>query len=202
MIDSETKLLVGLTPREIIENNFKVEAKQAVGGTKIIPFRLNTAQAELDFSLDDTMGTAVKEHVIPKARQLGISTYIEARFLAFCLTVEGTHAVVISHEARATQRLLRRVQFFLDHLKEDGYDVPTKFNNIHEKTFPKTGSSFYIGTAGQRAFSRGDTITHFHGSEVAQWIDPETTMAGVIGALVENGELFLESTGYGAGICR
>ena len=188
----------GLSIREIIEKHFKVEAKVAVAGTKIIPFILNEDQAELDDSLDDMLGTSCKEHVIPKPRQRGISTYILARFLVKCLTIPGTHAVVVSHESLATKRLLRKVQFFLDHLKEDGFDVPTKFNNVHEKAFPN-GSTFYIGTAGQRAFSRGDTVTDVHCSEVAHWPDPEALISGLVGAAVEGSEWFFESTGFGAG---
>lgn len=183
------------TPRQLIEKLFKVESKIAVDGKKIIPFKLNEAQLELDASVTKD----ATRHFILKARQLGISTYIEARFLAKCLTAEGTHAVVLSQEKSATTKLLRRVHFFIDQLEKDEIKVPKEYDSKSEITFPKTNSSFYIGTAGQRGFGRGDTITDFHASEVSIWPDPNATMTAVLGALVPNGEVFLESTANGMG---
>lgn len=182
-------------PRRVIESLFKVETKVATKkGERIIPFKLKPAQLLLDRSTRQA-----RKHVILKARQMGFSTYVEARFLAKCMTVNGTHAAVVSHEKEATMRLLRRVHFFLDNLPDSAAIVPREFDNKYEITFPKTHSSFYLGTAGARAFSRGDMITDFHGSEVAFWEDPQRIMTGVTGALTPDAEVFLESTANGMG---
>ena len=183
--------------RAYIEKFLKVEAKvpDSLTGNKIVPFKLNEAQAALDEAAESS-----KWHLVPKARQLGISTYIEARFLVACLTIPGTHAAIVSHEADATKRLLRRVKFFLKQMEEDGIlKVPLDYDSTKEMVFPETNSSLYIGTAGQKAFSRGDSLTHFHGSEVAFWPDAGKLMQGVIGALTPNAEVFLESSANGMG---
>jgi hypothetical protein len=184
-----------LEPRRIIEKLFKVELKIANRkGEKIAPFILNSSQIELD---DSTRGST--KHVILKARQLGISTYILARFLALCLTRQGVHAVIVSHERGATIKLLRRVKFMIEELRKSGFTVNVGYDSKQEITFPDFNSSLYIGTAGQKAFSRGDTVTHVHASEVAFWIEAANLMKGVMGALTPDAEVFLESTANGAG---
>ena len=179
----------------IIEKLLKVELKEAdKNGEKIVPFKLNRSQKELDAT-----SKPGAKHVVLKARQLGISTYIVARFLIKCLVVPGTHAVIISHEKQATIKLLRKAKFFIDMLRQDGIAVNTDYDSKYEMTFPDTNSSLYIGTAGQKAFARGDTITDVHGSEVAFWENAEELMRGIIGTLTPNAEVFLESTANGAG---
>ncbi len=181
--------------RRVIERLFKVELKEAnEKGEKIVPFKLNRSQIELDSSVK-----LHRKHVILKARQIGISTYVIARFLAKCLTRQGTHAVIISHERQATIKLLRKAKFFIDELRKQGIVVNTDYDSKAEMTFPDSNSSLYIGTAGQKAFSRGDTITDVLASEGAFWEDAADLMRGVMGALVPNGEVFLESTAQGAG---
>ena len=188
------KSIENLTVKEVIENLFMVETKSPINGQRIVPFKLNDVQNELDAA-----GLEDRFHLILKARQLGCSTYVEARFLAKCLTVEGTHAAVVSHERQATARLLRKVHFFLDNMPGGKDVVPREYDNKYELTFPRTHSSFYLGTAGQRSFSRGDMLTDFHGSEIAFWADPERLMEGVMGALTPEAEVWLESTANGMG---
>lgn len=184
-----------LSAKSIIESLFKIETKDpGPDGKKVVPFVLNGAQASLDHST-----LLHRMHVILKARQLGISSYIIARFLAKCMTVEGTHAAIVSHEKQATARLLRRAHFFLDNIERSKEVIPREYDNKYELTFPKKNSSLFIGTAGQRAFTRGDMITDFHGSEIAFWPEADVLMQGVIGALTGDAELFLESTANGMG---
>lgn len=143
-------------------------------------------------------------HIILKARQIGVSTYVDLRLLAKCLLVDGTRAVIISHERNATSRLLRKVHMALEDLidrkvKFNGVPVETKYSTKYEISFPRTHSSLYIGTAGQRAFSRGDSLTDVHGSEVAFWENAVEMMRGIEGALTPTAEVFLESTANGMG---
>lgn len=184
------------------EERFLIEYKEPDPrtGRRSGPFVANVFQREID----DSIGPNDLWHLILKPRQVGISTYIDLRFLAKCLCVEGTRAVIVSHEKDATTRLLRKVHLAIKDLKErraviGDEPVETEFASKFEITFPRKRSYLYIGTAGQKAFSRGDSVTDFHGSEVAFWENAGLLMSGVVGALVSSAEVFLESTANGMG---
>jgi hypothetical protein len=172
--------------RLIIESLFQIINKHG----EDVPFLLNHAQATLDNNLTG-------RDIVPKARQLGISQYFLARYLARCLSTRNTRAVVISHDREATERALGRVHYMLDNLR--GPKAVTSINSKSEIVFPKTNSTFFIGTAGARKFGRGDTITNLHCSEAAFWDDPKSLTSGLFQAVPLNGEIAIESTGNGTG---
>lgn len=172
--------------RYVIENMFRIVDKEG----NDVDFILNPAQARLDAELTG-------RDIVPKARQEGITSYILARFAVKCLTSRNTRAVVISHDTESTQRMLAKVKYYLKNIKGP---APIMGNeNKNELTFPKTNSTFYIGTAGSRKFGRGDTITHLHCSEVAFWADPNSLLSGLFQSVPKTGEIYLESTGKGVG---
>lgn len=155
-----------------------------------VDFILNEAQKKIDRELTG-------RDLIPKARQMGASSYMLARYTVCCLGQQNTRAVVISHDKESTQRMLHKVHYFLENIK--GPKAQIKNASKNELTFPKTNSMFYIGTAGARKFGRGDTITHLHCSEVAFWPDPKALTKGLFQAVPRNGEICMESTGNGTG---
>lgn len=172
--------------RIIIESMFQIPDKSG----RDVPFKLNEVQATLDANLTG-------RDVIPKMRQPGISSYYLARYTAACLSKRNVRAVIISHESKATERLLMRVQYILQNIR--GPKPVIKNMSRNEITFPKTNSMFYIGTAGAKKFGRGDTITHLHCSEVAFWENARELMGGLMQAVPKDGEVGLESTGNGKG---
>jgi hypothetical protein len=172
--------------RLIIESMFRIADKEG----NDVDFILNREQAQLDDTLSG-------RDVVPKARQLGISSYVLGLFLAACLSRRNTRAVVISHDSESTQRMLAKVHYMLDNIKGPKAVTDTKSKN--EITFPKTNSRFYIGTAGSRKFGRGDTITHLHCSEAAFWENAKDLTAGLFQAVPYNGIIIIESTGNGMG---
>lgn len=153
-----------------------------------VDFVLNSAQRELDENLTG-------RDLVPKARQEGISSYVLARFLMRCISKRNTRAVVISHDAESTQRLLARVRYYIDNMK--GAEPVVANMSKNEITFPKTNSMFFIGTAGSKKFGRGDTITNLHCSEYAFWPNPKELMTGLLQAVPKTGEIIIESTGNG-----
>jgi hypothetical protein len=155
-----------------------------------VDFKLNYAQRIIDNSITG-------RDLYPKARREGVSMYFLARNLMKCLGVQNTVAVVISHEAEATARMLNRVKYYIDNMKCPAPVIKT--SNKNEITFPKTNSTFYIGTAGAKAFGRGDGITDLHCSEIAYWPDAKALATGLFQAVARNGRISIESTGNGAG---
>lgn len=160
-----------------------------------VPFKLNPPQLKAS----DAMGGM---DIFLKARQEGISSLIEARFLVDWLTVENVSCVVISHEDKATQRLFDRMKYFLDSLSKSWPgELPykLKFNSRHEIINEKMNSKFYVGTAGARAFGRGDTINNLHVSELALWPEQERMMIGLLQSVPKDGNIVIESTANGIG---
>lgn len=171
----------------IIEGMFQIVNKNG----EDVPFILNTAQSRLDNELTG-------RDIIPKARQLGISQYFLGRYLADCLSVRNTRAVVISHDKESTERQLARVHYMLSNIR--GPKAVVSNSSKGEIVFPKTNSTFFIGTAGSRKFGRGDMITRLHCSEVAFWEDPKALVSGLFQAVPrDTGEIAIESTGNGTG---
>lgn len=170
--------------RLIIESMFRIANKEG----EDVDFRLNAEQALLDANLSG-------RDLVPKARQMGISSYVLARFTAKCMMHRNRRAVVISHESEATERMLSKVQYFIKHIKGPAPVISNMSKN--EIVFPKMDSMFYIGTAGSRAFGRGDTITDLHCSEYAYWPNPKQLMGGLLQAVPKSGEVIVESTGNG-----
>lgn len=170
--------------RLAIENTLMIADKEK----NDVPFIFNHSQAKLD---DQLTG----RDIVPKARQEGVSSYVLALFLIRCLHVNNTRAVVISHDQESTERLFKRVKYYLDNFR--GPKAVIETSSKRELTFPKTNSVFYIGTAGARKFGRGDTITDLHCSEVAFWENPKELTSGLFQAVPRTGTIILESTGNG-----
>jgi len=170
--------------RLIIENMFMIVSKEK----EDIPFTLNETQQALDTNMTG-------RDIIPKARQEGVSSYILALFLVRCLHIQNTRAVVISHDQESTEKLFKKVKYYLDTIR--GPKAVLETSSKRELTFPKTNSVFYIGTAGARKFGRGDTITDLHCSEVAFWENPKELTSGLFQSVPRSGTILLESTGNG-----
>lgn len=159
---------------------------------RTVDLRLNPEQAHLDAHW-------ARRLVVTKIRQhAGISSLVIARYVARCIAEENRTCVLVSHEAEATARLLARAKFIIDHPKPGVEKPKTSTDRANAIVFAQTGSSFWIGTAGQRTFGRGDTISDLHLSEAAFYQDPETLVDGLLPA-AEKGEVIIESTGNGRG---
>lgn len=150
-----------------------------------MPFRFNAAQSLY-------WARKTRRNLILKARQKGISKLIDADQLIDCIR-KPTNAIVVSHEQEATKRLFEAVQKYIEHLRKK----PTlSIDSAREIKFPKRGSSYFIGTAGQKAFGRGDTLQRSHLSEAAFYADLERILAGVEEA-TEYGQIDIETTPNG-----
>lgn len=172
--------------RDIIEEFFMIPDKER----RDVDFILTPEQAELDENL-------ARRNIVPKARQIHVTSYCLARHLALCLSERNRVCVTVSYEIKATQRLLQRVHYMLDHFK--GGKAETAYSNKNEITFPKTDSSFFIGTAGSTDFGQGDTITDLHCSEVALWENPQKILSPLLQSVTPDGTVIMESRGAGAG---
>jgi hypothetical protein len=154
----------------------------------VVPFKFNRGQS---FFNRNKSG----RNIILKHRQGGWSSSVLADMYMDCITKFHAQCAVISHETRATQRLLDRVQFYYDTMEEPKPELGSESRS--EKTFPGLHSSIYIGTAGARAFGRGDTIRKALLSELAFYENGETILNAVEDAVPITGELTIECTPNG-----
>lgn len=170
------------TNREAIEELIQIRDKRS----KLRKFRFNAAQ-------EFYWKHKTRRNIIIKARQKGLSKVIDADQLIDCIRKEGTNAVVISHERDATTRLFKAVRDYIEHL---GRKPHVSIDSKSEIRFPKRSSSYFIGTAGQKAFGRGDTLHRVHMSEAAFYVDFDTIFTGVSEA-AEYGQIDIETTPNG-----
>jgi len=173
-----------------IERALKIRTKKAGEGN----FKLNRAQREYS-------RRCTKQNIVLKARQLGMTTYVGARFFAQTIMRKGVLSMQVAHSREAAEDIFRIVGRFWDHLPEDLRKgrLKTSHRNVHELVFPEIDSEFVISSAEENA-GRGRTIHHLHCTEVSRWgASGEEALASLRAALVPDGEIVLESTPNGAG---
>jgi len=135
--------------------------------------------------------------IIPKARQMGISTYVGARFYKKTSTTRGNRTQIITHEDDATQNLFGMAKRYHENCLPD-FKPQTSASNANELAFGKLDSGYKIATAGARSAGRSSTIQCLHASEYDFW--PDATADEVWTGLSEaipnmaNTEVIIEST--------
>ncbi len=161
------------------------------------PLRANAAQKAFE-------EWRAQHNIVLKARQMGISTWVAARFFLKTITVPGTLTVQVAHTREAAEAIFRTVQRFWVHLPEAMREGAVRRSraNAGQMVFPELDSEFRVVSAGDESAGRGLTIQNLHCSEVARWPeDAAATLAGLRAALTPEGECVLESTPNGAWGC-
>lgn len=140
-----------------------------------------------------------KKNIVLKARQLGITTYVAARFFLRTITQPGTLTVQVAHDQRAAEQIFRIFYRFLENLPENlGEILRTSRANVRQIVFPEIDCEYRVETASDRHAGRGLTIQNLHCSEVAMWPDGAAALAALRAAVPPDGEIVLESTPNGA----
>jgi hypothetical protein len=187
------KSLLDPTQTEKYWQLLRVRTKQ--GGIK--PLFANRAQLEFEKN-------AGKKNIVLKARQMGVTTWIAARFFVRTITQPGTLTVQVAHSLVAAEEIFRIVHRFWEHMPDqyrNGALKPSRAN-ARQLAFPLLDSEYRVETAGDREAGRGLTIQNLHCSEVARWPgDPRETLASLRAAVAPEGEIVLESTPDGAYGC-
>jgi Terminase RNaseH-like domain len=177
--------------RASIEYFLKIRPKNK----RVEPVQLNRVQREVDRN-------AGTRNIVLKARQVGITTYVAARFFLHTLLQPGTLSVQVAHDQQSAEEIFRIVHRFLENLPEAWRPSALKTSraNVRQIIFPKLDSEYRVESAADRCAGRGLTIQNLHCSEVARWPhDVDETLAALRAAVPPDGEIFLESTPSGAG---
>lgn len=162
---------------------------------------INWAQLEVVKTVEDQLSAGKPVRIIVlKARQIGISTIIEAIAFVLAMVLRNLRVLVVAHELDASEHLLSITRTYWD-----TYPLRAAYTPQHLSTkklgWKETNSRIQITTAKNVASGRSRTIHFLHGSEVAYWPDPETLMGGLDESIPDVGMsvVFLESTANGVG---
>ena len=188
------------------ENNLWIRDKDS----NVIPFVPNIAQrALIDRVLRLLLEGVPVRIIILKARQMGLSTAVEALIYWWTSTHSEITASIIAHQEDASRNLYNMFKRYYDNSNplfkpSRKYDTRSdiKFarededgNQIGLNSVIKTATAKNTGTG------RSDTIQLVHGSEVAFWDNGEELVASLMQTVPNrpNTMIFLESTANGRG---
>lgn len=208
------------------ERNLMIEDKLTA---EVIPFMLNWQQRKLvELVLADIQAGKPVRYIILKARQMGLSTVIEALGYWWTTTHRNIHSLIIAHESIAASNLYEMFKRYFDY-SHSHFQPTRKYNNKKELVFdvddrikeewkehidmcrqpdecgvnhkpPGLGSSIKTMVAKQGK-GRSLKLHFFHGSEVAFWEASADVASAAMQAvpMARNTFVFLESTANGVG---
>jgi hypothetical protein len=159
--------------------------------------RLRPNRAQREFAR-----TCTHRNIVLKARQLGITTYVAARFFVQTITRPGTMTVQVAHDQESAEEIFKIVHRFWENLPNamKRGALTRSRANVRQMVFPRLDSEYRVATAADINAGRGLTIHNLHCSEVAHWLrDPAEALASLRSAVPADGDIVLESTPNGAG---
>jgi len=134
--------------------NLRIRTKDGA----IAPFRLNRVQRALHARLEaQRAATGRVRALVLKARQPGVSTYVEGRFYWLVTRRRGVRAFILTHLRDATEAIFEMVERF--HAHNPAARKPhVGASNAKELQFDELDSGYRVGTAGSKAIGRGHTL--------------------------------------------
>lgn len=160
----------------------------------VAPLRLNTVQQILAHYVADCWhrGLPVK-CMVPKARQMGISTFWQALGFALCELQPGYHVGLVAHDEEGAREIFSKVRTFLRNLewetdltKDQAYSVEWGHESGVRAGTIKSGDALF----------KGPTLSMLHWSEAANFNDRGNDADGAVasakGAVYQQSPLYIE----------
>lgn len=191
--------------RQRLKDDFEYYAKHCLKiRTKtegLQPLKLNDAQRYIHKRIEEQIANTGKVRaILLKGRQQGASTYVEGRYIWRTTHNKGVRAFILTHDGESTNALFEMTERYYDNLPAFVKPIAGAAN-AKELSFSGLDSGYKIGTAGNKAVGRGQTIQYFHGSEVAFWMNASEHTKGIMQAVPDGDgtEVIWESTANGVG---
>lgn len=192
------------------KHNLYIKNKHA----KIVKFEPNKPQTVLiNYVLECiVLGKPIKA-IILKARQMGLSTAVEAIIYWWTSTNKNINSVIIGHEESSSKNLYTMFRRYYDNTNPL-FKPSIRYNTRTDLSFERfddtgkqvgLGSSIKTATAGNKAAGRSDTINCLHASELGEWENGEELVASLLETVPDMpymekpSMMFLESTAKGRG---
>lgn len=187
-------------------NNLYIKNKDA----EIVIFEPNIAQRVLiDRVLELLAQGKPIRMIVLKARQMGLSTAIEALIYWYTSTHKNISAMIVGHEDTSSKNLYNMFKRYYEN-SNILFKPTRKYDTKTDLTFQRedadgnqVGLNSVIKTATAKNVSAGrsDTIQLLHGSEIGEWEHGEELVASLLQTVPvrPNTMIFLESTANGRG---
>lgn len=181
---------------------------------RLVPLVATEGQLELDAILERQRQAGLPQRaIVLKARQVGISTWMQAKAVHRATLTESWQAVTVAHNKDTGGKLFGIAKTVYSSLPDDDWLKPSiagyksgwsmRFGDGSREAFGKLGfpdSHYWVDTASELASGRGATFSQIHGSEVAFWPDIKTKLASLQDAVPADDPetiIVLESTANG-----
>lgn len=188
------------------DNNLWIRSKSG----EMIKFIPNKPQrALIDYVIWCLKNNLPIRAIILKARQMGLSTAVEALAYWWNSTNQHQTGVIIGHEEKSARNLYRMFRRYYDN-SNPIFKPNIKYDTKTDLTFEKyddagnqigLGSVIKTATAKNTSAGRSDTIQFLHASEVGEWENGEELIASLMQTVpyLPKTFIFLESTAKGKG---
>lgn len=202
----------GMSRRRWIERFIWVKNKGGVDDDgnpvpagKIIPFRLNAAQRRLEAQIVRMERANLPVRIILlKARQQGMSTYVEAFQLWFAMTHAHGRGLIVAHRKETSKILFSRLKLMVQKMrKESGalWEFKLPYASRQDLKFgAPIDSEVVVDSAEVDEPGRGDTVQVAHLSESPMWKGAEAKADAIMQVIPEEPGTyaFNEGTAKGA----
>lgn len=173
----------------------------------IIPFKFNKAQDRLWLEIKEMSERKVPIRiVILKARQMGMSTFVQAYLFWKALTQPGHGGLVVAHQEDPASELFGKIEMMYRNLPEDYYNALESIKDTKKKGKKldfagDLNTSLYVDTANNKSLGRSQTFQHAHLSELAFYDKPNEILYGLGQSIPRKAgtTIFVESTANGMG---
>lgn len=193
--------LVESEPGMWIQKYLKIQDKRG----RLVPFQFNTIQRILYRKIRERWQTKRPVRlIVPKYRQGGVSTLVQALIFERVFRNANRNAAVIAHVDDAAANIFAMTSRFYDHMPAD-MQIPRRYASKQELVFEPPHESRYVVSTIRSGDPLGKSYTYqyIHGSEVASWADrgnqAKLAWVSITNAVPKSPDtmVILESTGHG-----
>lgn len=192
----EAKLIRVLKSLPLFAKNFLIIHDKSGVAQK---FEMNRAQLHAHELIEEQLEKiGMVRALVLKARQVGMSSYIQSRNFYHVVTKRGKKAFILTHLSDATRAIFDMTKRFSENLDPAIFPRPDK-NNDNTLMYDFSKSGYRVGTAGSAEIGRGMTNQYLHLSEYAFYKDPANISLGLLQTVAEvaGTEIIKESTANG-----
>lgn len=175
-----------------------LRVRPRAGGERI-PFVLNNAQRVLHARIEaEKQAFGMVRALIPKARRMGVSTYIGGRYFHRTATEAGRRAQIVAHRGDSATNLHREIKEFYEGLPPS-IRPHFSLSNARELIFDRLKSLYKVASADGGDIGRSDDFHLLHLSEAAFFDNTEDLSSGLLQTVQQlpGTEIAMESTGNG-----